>query len=46
MFVFPQPLGPTMPVIPLVKSTTVLFAKDLKPNISNFDRCNYPSVIK
>ena len=31
MFDFPEPFGPTMPVMPLLKSRTVLFAKDLKP---------------
>jgi len=31
----PQPLGPTIPEIPVSKSNTVLSANDLKPHISN-----------
>ena len=40
MLVLPQPFGPTIPVIPLLKLIIVLLAKDLNPNISNLDRYN------
>ena len=36
---FPQPLGPTMPVIPSSKLMTILSAKLLNPLISSFDSC-------
>tara|TARA_B000000441_G_scaffold37479_1_gene24399 strand:- start:54 stop:320 length:267 start_codon:yes stop_codon:yes gene_type:complete len=31
IFVLPQPLGPTIPVIPELNKTVSFFAKDLKP---------------
>ena len=39
MFVLPQPFGPTIPVIPSLKTTVCFFAKDLKPKTSNFEIC-------
>src|SRR5438045_3917265 len=36
---FPQPLGPTMVVMPGSKSSFILSAKDLKPTISSRFRC-------
>ena len=39
IFVLPQPLGPTIPVIPELNRTVSFFAKDLKPKISNFEIC-------
>ena len=35
MLLLPQPLGPTMPLIPAEKSMTVLSRKDLNPMISS-----------
>src|SRR6185436_4057181 len=40
----PQPLGPTTPVTPVVKSNCVRLAKDLKPHISSFLSCIVPSL--
>src|SRR5437764_64399 len=40
----PQPLGPTTPVTPALKSICVRFAKDLKPHISSFLSCIVPSL--
>ena len=37
IFVLPQPLGPTIAVIPSPKCSTSFFAKDLKPCIVNSD---------
>ena len=34
-FDFPQPFGPTTPVTPSSKATTVLSMKDLKPTMSS-----------
>jgi hypothetical protein len=41
MFVFPQPFGPTIEVTPSLNFIEVFCAKDLKPNISSFDKYNY-----
>src|SRR5690606_6953450 len=41
IFVLPQPLGPTIDVTPLLKVTFVFCAKDLNPNISSLDKCNF-----
>ncbi len=38
MLVLPQPFGPTIAVIPPLNLSSVLLAKDLKPNISKRDR--------
>src|SRR5204862_1470333 len=40
MLLFPQPLGPTTPVIPSPKTREVRSAKDLKPLISSFSSLN------
>src|SRR5689334_23115480 len=40
----PQPLGPTTPVTPVVKSNAVRLAKDLKPHISSRLSCIVPSL--
>ena len=43
-FVFPQPLGPTMAVIPASNFKLTLFANDLNPTTSNFDKYMIPSI--
>src|SRR4030095_4816121 len=45
ILVFPQPLGPTIAVIPVSKSTVTLSAKDLNPNISSLLKYNYLTSI-
>jgi hypothetical protein len=41
MLVLPQPFGPTIEVTPLLNLIGVFCAKDLKPNISSFDKYNF-----
>src|SRR5476649_2439273 len=41
---FPQPLGPTTPVTPRSNANSVRLAKDLKPHISSFLSCIFPSL--
>src|SRR5258708_822953 len=43
-FDFPQPLGPTTPVTPRSNVNSVRLAKDLKPHISSFLSCIFPSL--
>ena len=43
MLLLPLPFGPTTAVIPLLKSSTVLSTKDLKPCISNLFKYKFLS---
>jgi len=42
IFDFPEPFGPITQAIPSLNFNLVLFAKDLNPNNSNFDRYIIP----
>ena len=45
ILLLPLPLGPTIPVMPGEKDTTVLSAKDLNPFISSRNNCMTASFL-